>query len=59
MEKKAIDIGDFYADSSRFRGATGWQPQVTLPDGLRRTVDFYRQHFPHYLDAPRGGAERA
>ncbi|MGE3179252.1 MAG: NAD-dependent epimerase/dehydratase family protein [Vicinamibacterales bacterium] len=48
-EKKAIDIGDFYADSTRFETATGWRPNVTLRDGLRRTIAFYRAHLPTYL----------
>jgi UDP-glucose 4-epimerase len=49
-EKKAIDIGSFYADSSKFTRATGWCPTVTLPDGLRRAVDYYRQNLAQYLD---------
>jgi UDP-glucose 4-epimerase len=49
-EKKAIDIGNFYADSSKFRAATGWQPTVGLRDGLTRTVAFYREHLRLYLD---------
>jgi UDP-glucose 4-epimerase len=49
-EKKAIDIGSFYADSSKFIRTTGWQPAVRLGDGLRRTVDFYRQHITRYID---------
>jgi len=51
-EKKAIDIGDFYADSTKFTRATGWTPTVKLADGLRRTVTFYREHFDRYVDAP-------
>jgi UDP-glucose 4-epimerase len=51
QEKKAIDIGDFYADSTKFTRATGWMPTVKLGDGLRRTVTFYRQHFDRYVDA--------
>jgi UDP-glucose 4-epimerase len=51
-EKKRIDIGSFYTDSTKFRQAVGWQPQTTLIDGLRQTVAFYRQHMPHYLDEP-------
>src|SRR5262245_10062156 len=47
-EKKAIDIGDFYADSSKFTAATGWTPTVPLPEGLARTVAFYRSHFDQY-----------
>ena len=47
-DKKAIDIGDFYADSTKFTHATGWTPTVPLRDGLRRTVAFYRRHFDRY-----------
>jgi UDP-glucose 4-epimerase len=49
-EKKAIDIGSFYADSSRFRAVTGWEPRVGLRDGFERTVAYYRQHLQHYLE---------
>jgi UDP-glucose 4-epimerase len=49
-DKKAIDIGDFYADSSKFRQATGWRPAVALEDGLRKTVAFYRGNLSQYVD---------
>ena len=49
-DKKAIDIGSFYADSSKFRARTGWQPRVGLREGIARTVAFYRAHLAHYLD---------
>jgi UDP-glucose 4-epimerase len=48
-EKRAIDIGSFYADSSRFTGATGWRPKVGLREGLERTLAYYREHMPHYV----------
>jgi UDP-glucose 4-epimerase len=51
-EKKAIDIGSFYADSSRFRAAVGWAPRVTLREGLTRTIQYYRAHLERYLDEP-------
>ena len=53
--KKAIDIGDFHADSSKFRATTGWTPTVTLPDGLARTVAFYRAHFEQYANGQTAG----
>jgi len=31
-------------DSSKLREATGWAPRVGLEDGLRRTLDWYRDH---------------
>ncbi len=47
--KKAIDIGSFYADSTKFKRVTGWMPTVSLAEGLRRTVEFYRAHFGQYV----------
>ena len=48
-EKKAIDIGDFHADSSLIARTLGWRPTTALRDGLRRTIEFYRAHLPHYV----------
>jgi UDP-glucose 4-epimerase len=49
QEKKAIDIGDFHADSSLIKKMLGWQPTTSLRDGLRQTVEFYRANLPHYV----------
>ena len=48
-ERKKIDIGDFYADTSRVRTALGWEPMVPLRKGLAETVAWYREHKEHYL----------
>ncbi len=39
-----IETGDFVADISRIRADLGWHPSVSLGEGLRRTVEFYRAH---------------
>jgi UDP-glucose 4-epimerase len=49
-EKKRIDIGSFYSDSTRFRTMSGWRPTVSLREGLARTIAFYREHMPHYVE---------
>jgi UDP-glucose 4-epimerase len=49
-EKKAIDIGSFYADSAKFRSLVGWAPRVPLGEGFGHTVDYYRRHLAHYLN---------
>jgi nucleoside-diphosphate-sugar epimerase len=52
-DKKAIDIGSFYADSSLFRQRTGWAPSVKLREGFARTFDYYRRHLKQYVgDGP-------
>jgi UDP-glucose 4-epimerase len=48
-EKKRIDIGSFYSDSSKFQHVTGWTPLVTLRDGLQQTIDFYRANLDKYI----------
>jgi UDP-glucose 4-epimerase len=51
-DKKIIDIGSFYADSSKFARVTGWRPSVSLREGLARSVAFYREHLARYVDDP-------
>ncbi len=46
-ERKRIDIGDYYADFSRF-SALGWAPRVPLREGLARTLGYYRDNLPYY-----------
>jgi nucleoside-diphosphate-sugar epimerase len=41
-ERKTIDIGDYYADSSAIRADLGWAPRVPLRDGLAGTIEFFR-----------------
>jgi len=49
-EKKAIDIGDFYADSTKFKLTTGWRPTVGLKDGFKQTIAFYKKNLARYVD---------
>lgn len=49
-EKKKIDIGSFYSDSTRFQQATGWKSTVAIREGLASTVAFYRANREHYID---------
>jgi UDP-glucose 4-epimerase len=37
-----IETGDFVADVSRLAAELDWRPATTLPDGLARTIAFYR-----------------
>ncbi len=48
-ERKRIDIGDFYADAAKIQATLGWQRKVSLEDGVRRTLAYYREHEEHYL----------
>ncbi|HJQ75040.1 MAG TPA: NAD-dependent epimerase/dehydratase family protein [Gaiellaceae bacterium] len=47
-DRKAIDIGDYYSDFARIKGDLGWEPRVRLDEGLRRSIDFYREQGDAY-----------
>ena len=48
-DRKSIDIGDYYADFSSIRATLGWEPKTPLAEGLKRTLDFYKEHLAHYV----------
>jgi UDP-glucose 4-epimerase len=48
-ERRAIDIGDYYSDTSLIRRKLGWHPKVSLEEGLGRTLAYYRHHLENYL----------
>jgi nucleoside-diphosphate-sugar epimerase len=47
-ERKAIDIGDYFADARLIREELGWRPRVALDEGLGATVRFYAAQGGHY-----------
>jgi len=49
-EREKIDIGSIYVDHARLTELTGWEPRVSLRDGLAETLDFYRRHGEHYWE---------
>jgi len=51
-ERQAIDIGDFYSDSSKIASTLGWRATTTLAEGLKRTFEYYRAHFDQYVPTP-------
>jgi CDP-glucose 4,6-dehydratase len=38
------EIDRQFVDSSKLRELSGWRPRVELRDGLRRTLEWYREH---------------
>jgi CDP-glucose 4,6-dehydratase len=38
------EIDRQFVDSTKLRELTGWRPAVDLEDGLRRTLEWYREH---------------
>ncbi|APH59492.1 NAD dependent epimerase/dehydratase family [Granulibacter bethesdensis] len=48
-ERARIDIGAYCADDRAFRGATGWKPRISLAEGLRQSLEWYRPRVQDYV----------
>jgi UDP-glucose 4-epimerase len=48
-DKKSIDIGDFHGDFSKIKSLLGWSPKTPLKEGLRKTLEYYRDNLASYL----------
>jgi UDP-glucose 4-epimerase len=49
LERKLIDIGDYFTDDSKFRSLTGWSPRVPIGDGIDRVLAYYKAHLDRYI----------
>jgi nucleoside-diphosphate-sugar epimerase len=48
-ERRAIDIGSYYGDYTRARETLGWEPRVSLAEGLERTIAYFEANLEQYL----------
>jgi UDP-glucose 4-epimerase len=49
-ERKAIDIGDYYSDFTKIRDTMGWEPKISLKEGLGKSLNYYKLHHAHYWE---------
>lgn len=49
-ERKAIDIGSYFADDSKIKYKLGWQIATSLQEGLQRSLDYYEKNSQYYLE---------
>ena len=49
-DKKSIDIGDYYGDFSKIKATLGWAPRTSLREGLKKTLDYYKENLNWYLE---------
>jgi UDP-glucose 4-epimerase len=48
-ERRAIDVGDYYADFSKIRAQLDWEPKRSLRETIETTLRYFRETLPHYL----------
>jgi UDP-glucose 4-epimerase len=48
-ERRAIDVGDYYADFSKIRQELGWEPKRSLRETIETTLRYFRERLPQYL----------
>lgn len=47
-EKKKIDIGDYYGAAEKIKRELGWEPTVSVREGIKKSIEFYKQHGKEY-----------
>ena len=47
-ERKKIEIGEYWGDYTKIQKLFGWEPKVSLEEGIRKTVEFYLQNKQFY-----------
>ena len=48
-DRKRIDIGDYHGNYSKIQRELGWEPHISLRDGLTRTLAYYDENLAHYV----------
>jgi len=47
-DKKPIEIGDYIASWTKIKKILGWKPKVSLEEGIRRTLQYYKKYKKYY-----------
>ncbi len=48
VERKRIDIGDYYSDYRKIKNELGWTPKISLRKGLARSIEYYKENHQQY-----------
>jgi UDP-glucose 4-epimerase len=49
-ERKALEPGDYYANISKVKEAIGWEPETSMEDGIKKTIEFYKKNKKNYWE---------
>jgi UDP-glucose 4-epimerase len=48
-DRRAIDVGDYYADFSKIRNELDWNPKHSLRETIESTLSYFKASLSHYL----------
>jgi len=48
QERNEVEPGDYYADITRLKKVVKWAPKVSLDEGIKHTIAFYRKYKKKY-----------
>ena len=48
-DRKAIDIGSYYANYTKINEQLDWEPKISIHEGLERSLSYYRTYLEKYL----------
>lgn len=47
-DRKQIEVGDYIASWKKMEKTYGWKPKVSLDEGIRKTIDYYKKYKKYY-----------
>lgn len=48
QERSEIEPGDYWADISKIKRIVGWEPATSLDEGIRKTIEYFREFKEDY-----------
>jgi len=48
IRPKKSEVGRLWADNSKAKKLLGWKPNISLDDGLKRTIEWFSDHITEY-----------
>ncbi len=48
-EYENVETGNHYSDISKIGDHLGWRPKIGLEEGIKKTVEFYKEHLDKYI----------
>ena len=47
-DREKIEVGDYIADWTKMKKTYGWKPKVSIEEGIRKTIGYYRKYKKYY-----------